>query len=171
MVQAFFTTMNAIPLHILVITATLCTIIGKIMKHTLFTIPLVATALFGSLFVASPALAVVEPGTGGGTTSTSTTNCSILPAAICNAAKNEKDVKKSGVFLLLIWVLNILTAAVGIAAVGALVYAGILYASAGSSNEQVSKSKNIITNTVIGIVAYGLMYLALNWLVPGGVIG
>jgi hypothetical protein len=95
-----------------------------------------------------------------------------LPQSICDTAKKD-DVatKDSGVFKLLIWVINILTAMVGIAAVGGLVYAGILYASARSGAEQVAKSKNIITDVVIGIVAYALMYLVINWLVPGGVIG
>ncbi len=99
-------------------------------------------------------------------------NCALLPAEICTAADQEKGkVKESALFLVLVWVLNILTAAVGVAAVGALVYAGIIYTSAGGDSSKVQKAKQIITDTVIGIVAYGLMYLALNWLIPGGVIG
>lgn len=97
--------------------------------------------------------------------------CALLPAVICTHAKDSADIHSTGVFLLLIWVLNIMTAGVGIAAVGALVYAGILYASAGGGSDQIVKSKKIITDTVIGIVAYALMYLVINWLVPGGVIG
>lgn len=98
--------------------------------------------------------------------------CAILPQDICDAsAVKTTDVKKTGVFQLLVWVLNIMTAGVGIAAVGALVYAGILYASAGGGSEQIVKSKKIITDTVIGIVVYALMFLVINWLVPGGVIG
>lgn len=98
--------------------------------------------------------------------------CAILPQSICGAATTKgTDTKKTGVFLLLIWVLNIMTAGVGIAAVGALIYAGILYASAGSGSEQIVKSKKIITDTAIGIITYALMFLVINWLVPGGVIG
>lgn len=99
-------------------------------------------------------------------------SCAILPANICSASTTKgTDVKKTGVYLLLVWVLNIMTAGVGIAAVGALVYAGILYASAGGGSDQIVKSKKIITDTVIGIVVYALMFLVINWLVPGGVIG
>lgn len=104
--------------------------------------------------------------------------CAILPSQICGSAKQggvDKNgnpvVQKTGIFLLLIWVLNILTAGVGVAAVGALIYAGVLYASAGGGTEQIVKSKKIITDVVIGIVAYALMFLVINWLVPGGVIG
>lgn len=98
--------------------------------------------------------------------------CNILPQAICDSAKSDgSDTKKSGIFALLKWVLNILTAVVGIAAVGTLVYAGIMYSSAGDDNGMVSKAKTIIRDTVIGIVAYGLMVILLNWIVPGGVFG
>ena len=101
--------------------------------------------------------------------------CSILPQSICDAATSQPgkggDVSNTGVFMLLVWGINILTAGVGLVAVGVLVYAGIMYSSAGGSNEQVSKAKGMITNVVIGLVAYGLMYFALNWLIPGGVIG
>ncbi len=101
-------------------------------------------------------------------------SCAILPQDICNAATqkpNGSDVQQTGIFQLLTFVLRIMTALVGIAAVGALIYAGVLYSSAGGSNEQVAKSKKLITDTVIGIVAYALMFFALNWLIPGGVIG
>lgn len=97
--------------------------------------------------------------------------CSMLPEVICNAGDKEQgQVEKSALFLILVWILNILTATVGIVAVGALVFAGIIYTSAGGDASKVQKAKQIITDTVIGVVAYGLMYLALNWLIPGGVI-
>ncbi len=102
-------------------------------------------------------------------------SCAILPQSICDAALSTPgengDVSKTGVFLLLVWAINILTAVLGVVAVGVLVYAGIMYASAGDNSQQVSSAKGMITNTVIGIIAYGLMYFALNWLIPGGVIG
>ena len=106
------------------------------------------------------------------TANSNTPTCAILPQNICNSASTGgTDVKKTGVYLLLVWVLNLMTAGVGIAAVGALVYAGVLYASAEGKSDQVAKAKQIITNTVVGIVVYALMFLVINWLVPGGVIG
>lgn len=98
--------------------------------------------------------------------------CAILPID-CNASgqATNGDVSKTGVFQILVWVINILTVGVGMVAVGVVVYAGILYTSAGGSNEQVAKAKSMITNMVIGVIAYALMYFALNWLIPGGVIG
>lgn len=52
-----------------------------------------------------------------------------------------------------------------------IVYGSILYTSAGGNAEQTKKAMGIITNVVIGIIAYGLMYVGLNFLVPGGVFG
>lgn len=66
--------------------------------------------------------------------------------------------------------INILSAGIAIAAVGAIVYAGVLYTTAGGNSEQTKKAMNMILNVVIGIIAYAAMYLLLNWIIPGGVI-
>lgn len=66
-------------------------------------------------------------------------------------------------------IILIMTAGVGILAVGAFVYAGILYTSSAGNPEQTKKAITMIRNTVLGIVAYALMYLILNFIVPGGV--
>jgi hypothetical protein len=77
--------------------------------------------------------------------------------------------KDSGVWGILLLVLNIMTAGVGILAVGGIVYGSILYASAADRADQAKKAIGIISNVVIGIVAYGMMYLLLNFLIPGGI--
>lgn len=122
--------------------------------------------------------------------------CTILPQAICDSTQRpelstdpegtavtpnengstdsspvQTDVKNSGIVLLLSWIIKILTAGVGILAVAALVYAGILYSSAGGDSSKVQQAKTVITNTVIGLISYGLMAIFLNFLVPGGVFG
>ncbi|MNH46494.1 hypothetical protein D3C72_2301490 [compost metagenome] len=61
-----------------------------------------------------------------------------------------------------------MTAGVGILAVGGIVYGSILYTSAGGSSEQTKKAMGIITNVVIGLIAYALMYAITNFLIPGG---
>ena len=96
--------------------------------------------------------------------------CSVLPQAICDAADSGGgDVSDTGVWKLLIWVLNIMMALVGLVATGSIIYAGILYSSAAGNSENVAKAKTIIINTAIGIAAFALMYLGLNWLIPGGI--
>ncbi len=81
------------------------------------------------------------------------------------------DVEQTGLWGVLIIAINIMTGLVAVAALGGIVYGSILYTSAGGNAEQTKKAMGIITNVVIGIIAYGLMYVGLNFLVPGGVFG
>ena len=82
---------------------------------------------------------------------------------------NKGDIETNGVWALLMLVLNILTAGVGIVAVGGIVYGAILYTTAEDKADQVKKATDIITNVVIGLIAFALMWALLNFIVPGGV--
>ena len=98
--------------------------------------------------------------------------CTVLPQNICDMAQKQSagnTSKDSAVLALLQWVIGILTAGVGVAAVAAFIFAGITYASADGSAEQVKKAKNIMQNTVIGLVTFAVMALALQFIIPGGV--
>lgn len=92
-------------------------------------------------------------------------------ALISCSGVDDSSVEKSGVWFLLNIVLNIMAVGVGVAAIGGLVFAAILYASAADNQEQVKKAKDIITNVVIGIVLFAVMFIAVNYLVPGGILG
>lgn len=96
--------------------------------------------------------------------------CGGVPTAIisCDQPGGE-GVENTGLWGVLILAINILTGLVAVAALGGIVYGSILYTSAGGNAEQTKKAMGIITNVVIGIIAYGLMYVGLNFLVPGGV--
>lgn len=97
-------------------------------------------------------------------------DCAVLPKELCeHADDNVSKTEESSIYKLLIWVLNILSALVGMVAVGMYVYAGAMYASGGGTSDRVAKAKTLITNTTIGLIAYIVMYLALNWLIPGGI--
>ncbi len=80
------------------------------------------------------------------------------------------SVESSGVWGLLLMIINILTAGVGVLAVGGIVYGAILYTSAGGSPEGIKKARGIITNVVIGVLAYALMFALLNFIIPGGLL-
>lgn len=96
--------------------------------------------------------------------------CTVLPQNICDSADDKSgQVQKSGVWAILLLILNIMTALVGVVAVGALGFAGILYATARDDNSQLTRAKTMLRNTVIGIILYGMMFVLLNYLVPGGV--
>jgi hypothetical protein len=87
----------------------------------------------------------------------------------CTQTTGAKTAQDSGVWGLLLVFLNIMTAGIGIAAVGGIVYASILYASSSDSAEQTKRAKDIIRNVAVGIIAYAAMYLGLNFLIPGGI--
>lgn len=99
--------------------------------------------------------------------------CSILPAKFCETAtkkaSGDANSKNSAVFMILEWAIGILTAGAGIVAIGAFVYAGLMYASADSKVEQVKKAKDIMIQAVIGLAAFAAFAVVLVWLIPGGI--
>ena len=90
--------------------------------------------------------------------------CAGLPNEVCSQAEDSE-----AIFALLNFFLTILVVLVGIVAIGMFIWAGILYASGDANSNRVAQAKTIMTNTTVGIIAFGLMYLALNWLIPGGI--
>ena len=93
------------------------------------------------------------------------------PTAIikCDIPDGAEGYKNTGLWSILILIINILTAGVGVVALAGIVYGSILYTSAGGNQEQVKKAMGIFTNIVIGIIAFAGMWALLNFLVPGGV--
>jgi hypothetical protein len=109
-------------------------------------------------------------GAGAMAVQTASAKCGDAETSIINCdAKGGADAKDSAIWQILLLTLNILTGGVGIAAVGGIVYGAILYASASDNASQTQKAIEIIRNVVIGIVSYGIMYLVLNYLIPGGI--
>lgn len=80
------------------------------------------------------------------------------------------DCDAKGITALILLAIHLLTILVGIAAVGGIIYSGILYATAGGNSENTKKAMEMIMNIVIGIVVYALMYVILNFVIPGGLI-
>lgn len=68
------------------------------------------------------------------------------------------------------FVVSILNIGVGVVAVGGIVYASILYASARDTASQTQQAIGIIRNVVVGLLLYIFMVAILNWLLPGSVL-
>ena len=85
-----------------------------------------------------------------------------------NVDVTKGGTENNGVWSLLLTAINILTAGVGLAAVAGIVYASILYTTAGGNAEQTKKALEFIRNVVIGIIAYAVMFSFLNFIIPGG---
>ena len=86
-----------------------------------------------------------------------------------NDGGSTANVKDSAVWQILRVAINILTGGIMIAALGGLIYASVLYTSSGANPETRKKSMSIMTNIVIGIVTYALMWALLNFILPGGI--
>lgn len=125
-------------------------------KHKIFTLLFTFIALGGVLAVTPQAQAL---------------ECGILPDSVCSKADSggSGDVKDTGVWALLLLVINIMTAGVGILAIGGIIYGSVMYTSAGGNQDQVKKARGILTNVVVGVIAFAAMYALLQWLIPGGV--
>lgn len=118
-----------------------------------------ALLVFGITFVAAPSF--VSAATCGGV-ETSIISCS-------QPGGDKADIKNTGLWGVLLLIVNILTAGVGVLALAGIVYGAILYTSAGGSTEQVKKAMDIFRNVVIGVIAFAGMWALLNFLIPGGV--
>ncbi len=110
----------------------------------------------------SPALVYAEGNNGCGI-DTALISCADDPV------NNSGSIEDNGIWKLLLMALRIMTAGVGVLAVGGIVYGAILYTSAGDRSEQVKKAISVITNVVIGLIAYIGMYAVLEFLIPGGI--
>ena len=80
----------------------------------------------------------------------------------------SKDPSTSGVWGLLLLGINILTAGVGVAAVGGIVIGSYMYMTAGGSPDRVKKANIFLSNVVLGIIVYAAMFAFLNFIIPGG---
>lgn len=69
------------------------------------------------------------------------------------------------------WAINILSAAVGVVAVGVIVMAGIQYSSSAGDPGKTAIAKKRIVNAIIALVAFMFLYIGLQWLIPGGLFG
>jgi hypothetical protein len=87
----------------------------------------------------------------------------------CSDVPNTGDpVEDNGAWKLLVTIIQIMTAGVGIAGVGGIVFGGVRYATSAGNFERAKKSLIVIANVGIGLVAYALMFALLNFIIPGG---
>lgn len=76
------------------------------------------------------------------------------------------DKEGSGVFDVLNLVVDIMTVGVAIVGIIGISFAGIQYLTAGGNEEKVKTSRRRISEIVIGVAVYILIYSLLKWLLP-----
>lgn len=80
------------------------------------------------------------------------------------------DTDGSGIYRILNIVVNVLTMGVGILGTLGVVIAGVMYMTAAGNEAQMTKAKKRILEVVLGLVVYGVMWVVMQWLIPGGVL-
>lgn len=126
-------------------------------------------AFMTGLVVVSTPLSVSAACTGAATTCNN--GCPVDTAIVSCKSVTVAGKTDNGIWSLLLTAINILSAGVGVAAIGGIVYGSILYTSAGGSADQTKKAIEVIRNVIIGLIAYALMFAVLNFIIPGGLFG
>ena len=77
---------------------------------------------------------------------------------------------EGGIWHILSLILDIMSIGIGILGVIGIMVAGIQYLTAGDKEDQAKKAKSRIYEIVLGLVVYAVLFVALEWLMPGGFI-
>jgi len=95
-------------------------------------------------------------------------DCAGVSTAVidCDSQGNDKG---QAIFEIIALVIKIMTAGVGIVAVGATIFGAIVYATSADNPEKIKKAKEIWINTVIGLALFAFLVAITNFLIPGGV--
>ncbi len=75
-----------------------------------------------------------------------------------------------GIRCLAVEILKFLSVGVGLAVVGGIAAGGIVYSTAEGSPGKTQAGIKIITNSVIGLLLYLLMFAILQFMIPGGIL-
>lgn len=121
------------------------------MKRFLIFLSIFTPCLFASVLLVAPAFA---------------TNCGGMETSLIECEEGGDG----GIYVLLGTILNILTVGVGVAGVLGIVISGIQYMTASGDVAQTTKAKRRLIEVIVGLIAWGLMWAFLEWLIPGGVI-
>ncbi|MCX6728160.1 MAG: hypothetical protein NTV39_00100 [Candidatus Saccharibacteria bacterium] len=86
----------------------------------------------------------------------------------CKPEPTDPTPDQTGVWQLLIIAINLMSAGVGIAAVGGVVFGSFMYMTAGGAPDRMKKANMMLTNVALGIIVYAAMWAFLNFIIPGG---
>ena len=87
------------------------------------------------------------------------------------AAGQDKCLANNPVITYLKLAINTLSAGVGVIVIAMIILGGIQYSVARDNSTAVSAAKKRITNAIIAMILYMLIFAFLQWLIPGGVFG
>ncbi len=139
------------------------------MKYKLLTFIICSFTVAG--LMAPISYAKLDPGTGG--TNPSADSCPdnqgdcAEKTAYTFAGCGSSDV---GLKCLFVEIIKFLSIGVGIAVVAGIAVGGVTYSLAQGNPAGAQKGITIITNAIVGLVLYLLMFALLQFLIPGGIL-
>lgn len=80
----------------------------------------------------------------------------------------QDDGQGCGVNTVLNLIVDVLSIGIGITGVLGIIIVGIQYLTAGGNEQQTTAAKRRMSEIVVGIVLYALLYVFMQWLLPGG---
>lgn len=80
----------------------------------------------------------------------------------------DDDGSGCSVYLITNLIIDIFSGMVGILAVIGIAIVGVQYITSKGNEQQTTKAKQRLIEIVVGVVAYAVLYSALNFLLPGG---
>lgn len=125
-------------------------------NRNFFTKTIIAVALLVGFTVSAPVFAEEESANKCAGVDTSTITCD---------GKSGKE----AIFDIVKQAVKILTMGVGVTAVGAVAFGGILFSTSGDKPENIKKARQIWINVVIGLLLYAFFVTLTQFLIPGGV--
>lgn len=81
---------------------------------------------------------------------------------------NSTGIQSNPIFIYVAGILKVASGLAGIATLGGIIWAAIMYITARSNAAQTEKARLIMVNSVIGLLLFIFMYAILQYLVPGG---
>ena len=88
----------------------------------------------------------------------------------CTGVDSSTCLKYNPMIQWIRFLVNVLSALIGVFAIIMVTLAGIQYSAAADNPQGVQAAKKRIQNVLIGLVAYIFLYAFLQWLVLGGVV-
>ncbi|MBI3494819.1 hypothetical protein HY004_02450, partial [Candidatus Saccharibacteria bacterium] len=86
----------------------------------------------------------------------------------CGSAKTTSGGRQNPIVSLLLTVLSWVTGLVSMAAIGGIIYGGILYAGAQDNSGQTQKGIMYVVNSTIALLLWFAAFALINYIVPGG---
>jgi len=81
---------------------------------------------------------------------------------------NSTKLQDNAIFLYITAILKVVSGLAGIATLGGIVWAAVLFVTARANASQVEKARLIMVNSILGLLLFIFMYAILQYLVPGG---